>query len=452
MKFLVVLVLILVNMSSKLDVLETRLKNGVKVLIVKKDSPISAVAIIVGSGAFSDPFKKSGLAHYTEHAMFKGLKDAEHGAEFSKFTKMTGANFNAFTGYNTTAFHTAVPSEYLDDLLKIESQRFNHFFIERESALTERNVVLEELKMYNNYDSYLLFQDIMSGLYAKNNYRNSIAGYADEVNSFTVADVVKFRKRNYVANNMKIIVVSNVDKDVILKKLNHYFGKIRKNKYLKKLPDTTVDVDYPRSSYIVERYSSQTGLNEVSMFWKMPSYNTNKKEMIAMSIAASIMGDKACTFAKTLIKDKQVATNIQTLHNTTYATNEGCPPNLFVIEATSTSKCNADDLVKNIKTELQNLINKGFSKDELQAIKDEFKIRNYYREDNSMNVFNFLINIGINYSYQDFLEYSEILEEIDIAYLNTTFKKYMSRTPDAIGKMMPLSAQHEVKSEKSNVK
>jgi len=291
--------------------------------------------------------------------------------------------------------------------------------------------------MYSNMDSHLLFNDVMSALYAQNAYRNSIAGFQDEVESFTVMDVVKFRKKHYVANNIKVVVISNLDHDVVLKKLEKYFGKIRHNKYLTKRSDTAKDVDYPRSNYVIEKVSNQAGLNEVSLFWKMPLYDNNKKDMIAMSVAAKILGNKASGFYKKLVKDDQKATAICSLNNVTFATNEGCPPNLFILEAISTSKCTADELVSYIFAELDSLKKNGFKEEELQAVKDKFKIDDYYREDNAEHIFRFIIQLGLNYSYEDFLEYGKLLDEIDLTYLNNTFKKYLSRKPDAIGKLIP---------------
>ena len=216
---------------------------------------------------------------------------------------------------------------------------------------------------------------------------------------------------------------------------------------MKKLPDTTVDVDYPRSTYVVTKHSPRAGLPSVCMFWKMPSYNTNKKEMIAMSIAAGIMVKVSSSFHKALIKDKQVATAISVFNNTTYNTNEGCPPNLLCIEATATQQCDADNLLKNLNIDINNIIEKGFSEEELQSFKDNFKILNYFMEDNALKVFGFFINLGLNYSYQDFLEHSKIIEEMDLTFLNNTFKKYMSRNSDAIGKIIPMHQNNNAKSE-----
>ena len=101
------------------------LDNGLKVVAVDYDSPgIVAYYTIVRTGSRNEIEPGfSGYAHFFEHMMFRGTKKYPTKA-YNKVIKQMGADSNAFTTDDWTAYHIVASSDSLETIIEIESDRF----------------------------------------------------------------------------------------------------------------------------------------------------------------------------------------------------------------------------------------------------------------------------------------------------------------------------------------
>lgn len=100
-------------------------KNGAK-LIVEEDhsAPVAMVQIWLKVGGRDELPGKTGLAHVFEHMMFKGSKKLGPG-EFSRRIAAMGGKDNAFTSTDYTAYFETVPAARVDEVVKMEAERFS---------------------------------------------------------------------------------------------------------------------------------------------------------------------------------------------------------------------------------------------------------------------------------------------------------------------------------------
>ena len=103
----------------------TEFENGLKVVSVEYDSPgIVAYYTIVRTGSRNEVEQGfSGYAHFFEHMMFRGTEKYPT-AVYNAAIKRMGADSNAFTTDDWTAYHIVASSDSLETIIDLESDRF----------------------------------------------------------------------------------------------------------------------------------------------------------------------------------------------------------------------------------------------------------------------------------------------------------------------------------------
>ena len=87
------------------------LKNGITVLLEKRDLPVVSLSITNKFGAAYEKSNIKGISHVIEHMLFKGTK-THTSEEISKEIEKKGGILNAFTSQNITSYWFKLPSEH----------------------------------------------------------------------------------------------------------------------------------------------------------------------------------------------------------------------------------------------------------------------------------------------------------------------------------------------------
>ena len=124
-----------------------KLDNGLT-LIVKPDrrAPTAVHMLWVRVGSMDEVDGTSGLAHILEHMMFKGSRKLKPG-EFSRRVAALGGRENAFTQRDNTGFFQQIPANKLEEVMKLEADRFANNQWPDEEFRRELEVVKEERRM-----------------------------------------------------------------------------------------------------------------------------------------------------------------------------------------------------------------------------------------------------------------------------------------------------------------
>ena len=250
------------------------LSNGMKVYMsVYKDAPRIQTMIAVKSGSKDDPADATGLAHYLEHMVFKGsdkfgtkdfakeneqIKKIEDlyevyrntkdearrkiiyhridsisgiaakyaiANEYDKMLAGIGAEgTNAFTDFDETVYINDIPNNQIDNWLKIESERFRKpvlrlFHTELEAVYEEKNRTLDS-------DNDKAWSTLMASIFQKHSYgTQTTIGTIDHLKNPSMKEIMKFYDKNYVPNNMAIIMSGDFDPDKTILEIEKKFGK-----------------------------------------------------------------------------------------------------------------------------------------------------------------------------------------------------------------------------------
>jgi zinc protease len=229
----VAVVFLLLGSGSRLlaltleDVYETRLSNGLQVLLMPNTkAPVVSIQVWYRVGSQDEPLGKSGLAHLTEHLMFRGTK--EYGPkQYSRIIQKNGGQDNAFTSHDFTAYYENLASDRLGIALALEADRLTGLLVDEEKFLTERKVVQEERRLRIKDDpSASLLEEVVATAFKSHPYKWPVTGWMEDLDRLTRADFLNFYRTYYQPANATLVVIGDFDKQKVVPQIEKTFGQI----------------------------------------------------------------------------------------------------------------------------------------------------------------------------------------------------------------------------------
>jgi len=183
--------------------------NGVRVANIKNSSENALFGIAVQAGSNYEQPAISGISHFAEHMIFKGTKKRHWRDINMEFAKL-GVNNNAYTSNNEVFYHTTCPKENVEPVIDLMLDMFFNSTVPEDEFEKERNVIMEEKKMYDD-DPYFAFDSYMgSELFVWEKGHDTI-GEFETLKSITRSDLVKFLKDKTNLSNFIFVCCGDVD-------------------------------------------------------------------------------------------------------------------------------------------------------------------------------------------------------------------------------------------------
>nr|MBP8204514.1 insulinase family protein [Giesbergeria sp.] len=203
------------------------LANGMQ-LIVQPDrrAPTALHMVWVRVGAMDEVDGTSGVAHVLEHMMFKGSTKLAPG-EFSRRVAALGGSENAFTSLDYTGYYQQIPSDRLEQVMRLEADRFAHNRWPDAEFRKEIEVVKEERRMRTeDQPRALLIEQLSAATFTASPYRRPVVGWMSDLDAMTPADVRQFHRQWYVPANAAVVVVGDVDVRKVRALAEKTYGRI----------------------------------------------------------------------------------------------------------------------------------------------------------------------------------------------------------------------------------
>lgn len=205
-------------------------KNGVR--IVLEEMPILrsvAIGIWVKNGSRHESPELNGISHFIEHMLFKGTK-TRSAREIAESFDSIGGQVNAFTSKEYTCYYAKVLDTHASYALEVLSDMFfNSVYDERELE-KEKNVVLEEIKMYEDTPDDIVHDLLSKAIYANHPLGYPILGTEKTLKSFTDDMLKQYVHHTYRPDNVVISVAGNVSESFI-EEIENIFGSYEGGKH-----------------------------------------------------------------------------------------------------------------------------------------------------------------------------------------------------------------------------
>ncbi|MEJ6655223.1 MAG: pitrilysin family protein [Pseudomonas sp.] len=206
---------------------EFTLDNGLKV-IVREDhrAPVVVSQLWYRVGSSYEPPGRTGMSHALEHMMFKGSERLAPG-QASRLLSSLGAQENAFTSRDYTAYYQILSRDQLAIALELEAERMHGLTLPEDEFLREMEVIKEErrLRVEDNHNS-LAYERFLTQAYMASPYAQPVIGWMHDLDRLTVDDLREWYRLHYQPGNAILVVVGDVQVDEVRQLAERYFGPL----------------------------------------------------------------------------------------------------------------------------------------------------------------------------------------------------------------------------------
>ncbi|MCK9475946.1 MAG: insulinase family protein [Candidatus Muirbacterium halophilum] len=317
-----------------------------------------SIGVWVKSGTCYEGRFSTGISHFTEHMLFKGTKKRTAKDIAEEFDRV-GGYLNAFSSKEYTCYYARLIDEHLELAVEALADITINSTFEPEELEKEREVVIEEIMMYEDNPDELVNDMINEIFWDKHPFGRNILGSIESVNSITRDNMVDFVGEHYTAPNLIISIAGNFKEIEFKKLIAKYFSDIsRKNTPKIIIPETFKS----RKPVFIKKDIKQT---HFCLATTGPSQVNQDK--FAFGILSSILGGGMSSRLFQKIREKFGL--VYTIYSYTQShANSG----MFVVYFA----CNEKNTMKVIDLTMQEMINimkNTITKDELIRGKEQLK-------------------------------------------------------------------------------
>jgi len=258
------------------------LPNGIRLVHRQvAHTQIAHCGVILDVGSRDERPDQQGLAHFWEHMAFKGTT---HRRAFHVLNRLevVGGELNAFTTKEKICFYAAVPAFHFKKAFELLVDiTFHSTFPEREME-RERNVILEEIAMYDDTPSDLLYEELDSLAYGKHPLGHPILGPSEQVKAYSRKDLVQFIADNLASNRLIFSVVSPWSFKQVAQEAERLLSDID-------LPERTVQRQAP-SFLNPSAQTREKNITQAHFALAAPAFGMHEEEKYAFSLLTNVLG------------------------------------------------------------------------------------------------------------------------------------------------------------------
>ncbi len=267
---------------------EFRLDNGLK-LIVREDhrAPVVVSQLWYKVGSSYETPGKTGLSHALEHMMFKGSAKLGPG-ESSRVLRELGAEENAFTSDDYTAYYQVLASDRLSVAFELEADRLASLRLPPEEFKREIEVIKEERRLRTEDNpSAKAYERFQALAFPASGYHTPTIGWMADLERMTVEELRAWYETWYVPNNATLVVVGDVLPSEVHALAQRYFGSIAQ----RPVPQAQIPLELSTPGQRLLTLHLPTQLPSLMMGFNVPGLATSKtpREVHALRLIGALL-------------------------------------------------------------------------------------------------------------------------------------------------------------------
>ena len=285
--------------------LET-LDNGLEVLLIPMSSGgLVAYWSIVRTGSRDEVEPgRTGFAHFFEHMMFRGTEKYPSD-DYDDLVTGIGADTNAFTSDDLTAYYLNIASDDLETVMDIESDRFQNLAYPEEMFETEAGAVYGEYRKNRMNPFFSLSEELRRTAFVEHTYGHTTMGYEEDIKLMPqLFDYSKgFFERFYRPENVVLVIVGDIEPAPTMEMIRRYYGDWEPGYQAPDVrpepPQTEarrVDVEYPGPALPI-----------LWLGYKSPAFDPADLEQAAARLLCDLSFGETSAIYKKLVLEEQVA-------------------------------------------------------------------------------------------------------------------------------------------------
>jgi zinc protease len=333
------------------------LDNGLVVLLKQsKRLPLVSIQIWVKVGSIYEDDKNNGISHFLEHLVFKGTKKYSV-EQISKTLEKYGAILNAGTSKEFTMYFTDIPKEGLNDALDVLAQLVFEATFPEEELERERNVVIEEIKRFEDNPGNVLYEGFNNLLFKDSPYKRRILGTQEVIRNLSRDEIIKYYKKFYQPKNMILSICGDFEIEEVKNLIKQKFGSYNSDKQTNQL--LTLDESSKGEIFEIKKHKVQ----HTYFLCGFLGPKIDEKHQYTGDVLSIILGEGISSrLYKILREEKMLVYEI----DSGFYTQLG--PSVFYISGVCEGK-NLEKVISEVKSILNELKEKGPNSEEIEKAK-----------------------------------------------------------------------------------
>lgn len=254
--------------------------NGLRIVTEKIPSVRSvALGIWVGTGSKYENEKNNGISHFLEHMFFKGTS-TRSAKEIAETFDEIGGNVNAFTSKEYTCYYARVLDQHAPIALEVLSDMYFNSVFDADELEKEKNVVIEEISMYEDTPDDLVHDLIARASYSTHPLGYSILGTEEVLRSLKRDDLLQYIDAHYLPTNTVITVAGNFDDSLIADIQKRFQGFTR--------PGTMPSLSTPDFAANVIAHHKAT--EQAHLCLSLPGFKVGHPDVYSLILLNNVLG------------------------------------------------------------------------------------------------------------------------------------------------------------------
>jgi zinc protease len=282
------------------------LPNDLTAILIPMESPgLVAYYSIVRTGSRDEVEEgKSGFAHFFEHMMFRGTKKYPAAAYEAILTK-AGASHNAYTTDDLTAYHIKFSKDDLEQVIDLESDRFQNLSYPKIVFQTEAGAVYGEYRKNITSPFAMLNEKVQDVAFDRHTYKHTTIGFERDIIAMpTQFDYsLSFFKRFYRPENVVLLITGDINIKSTLALIRKYYSGWQKGYTPPEIPkeppqkaERTAEVAYPGKTLPI-----------LNIAYKGDAFDPKNRDYVAALLLEDLaFGETSELRKKLLIKEQKV--------------------------------------------------------------------------------------------------------------------------------------------------
>ncbi|WP_456271500.1 M16 family metallopeptidase [Bacillus sp. AK031] len=197
--------------------------NGLRIVLEEIPTVRSvAIGIWIGTGSRHENKENNGISHFLEHMFFKGT-ETRSAREIAESFDSIGGQVNAFTSKEYTCYYAKVLDNHASYALETLADMFFNSAFDEEELKKEKNVVYEEIKMYEDTPDDIVHDVLSKAVYENHPLGYPILGTEETLDAFNGQTLRDYMHNMYTPDDVVVSVAGNVDPSFI-KEVEKLFG------------------------------------------------------------------------------------------------------------------------------------------------------------------------------------------------------------------------------------
>jgi predicted Zn-dependent peptidase len=337
---------------------KTVLPNGIRVVTERIDHvPSAAIGLWVAVGSSHESAPQRGISHCIEHMLFKGTA-SRSARQIAELMDSVGGHLNAFTDKESTCYHARVVDTRVPLAQEILSDMFVHSVFDSEELRKEKQVILEEIRMYDDSPDEVSQDLFLKSVWDGSTLGEPTIGFADTVNAISRQSILDYMRASYAPSSVIVTAAGNVDHAAFAAEVERGLGA---------LTACAGVTDPPPPHFLPVRVVQRKDCEQVYVLVGAEGTSAADETRFVYSVLDTILGGGMASRLFQEIREKRgLVYSVYSSHQTYRA------GGLMTIAA-ATRPANAATVLDLIRVELAKLMESGVTDEETARAKEHLK-------------------------------------------------------------------------------